>query len=313
MPHGLDPRTRARAAGPVLVALTFVGPACYVGLGDHDPGAADGAESADDGDDDGPSRDDGDDDGGEPSCGSAGIGPSTQRRLTRFEYDNSIRDLFGTAVDALFVAGSPADGFSVDEKLGRFDANAISPLGTLGLEHYMTAAEAVGAEVAAHVDAVLPCDPAAIGEDECAHQFIAAAGRRIYRRPLTDAEQAALFEVMQAERTAAAGEADGYGAAIGLVVTAMLQSPYFLYHLEIGEQAVDSAEPVALTQWELASRLSFFLWAGPPDDALLDAAAEGRLADPDELAAQAERLVADDRFERTLVGFHRQWLGIDGG
>ncbi|MBC8068133.1 MAG: DUF1592 domain-containing protein, partial [Deltaproteobacteria bacterium] len=97
--------------------------------------------------------------------------------------------------------------------------------------------------------------------------------------------------------------------AVEPVIRAMLQSPAFLYHLELG--LADEGEVIALEPYELAARLSFFLWNSTPDVALLDAAGGGGLDDLDGLRAEAERLLADPRARTAVEGFHVQWLAVD--
>ena len=128
-------------------------------------------------------------------------------------------------------------------------------------------------------------------------------GRRAFRRPLDEPEQAdylALYTDAEAEW--------GASEAMSMVIQAMLLSPGFLYHVE------PSGEPgVALRDdFALASRLSYFLWASMPDDALLDAAQAGELHDPEALEQQARRLLEDERAAATVASFHRQWLHLQG-
>jgi hypothetical protein len=107
-------------------------------------------------------------------------------------------------------------------------------------------------------------------------------------------------------------EEEGFANGIRLVLTAMLQSPHFLYRIELGVPQPDD-RIVALDAYELASRLSFFLWKSTPDDALLDAAEAGELDTPEGLRAQAERLLADSRADTAIVTFYLQLLGLDLG
>src|SRR5262245_32999980 len=102
--------------------------------------------------------------GGDPSGGSSEAPPSGTmgqtplRRLTRAQYDNTIRDLLG-------ITGSPASVFAPDEQVGAFHSNAVAPVTDLNVEQYMAAAESLALEAVADLDALLPCDPAVDGED----------------------------------------------------------------------------------------------------------------------------------------------------
>ena len=94
-----------------------------------------------------------------------------------------------------------------------------------------------------------------------------------------------------------------------IVLEAMLQSPNFVYRAEMSAQATGGL--IALGGYEMASRLSYFLLNGPPDDALLNAAAGGQLATADGVAPQAQRLIATDAAKETVRDFHHQWLVMD--
>jgi hypothetical protein len=93
----------------------------------------------------------------------------------------------------------------------------------------------------------------------------------------------------------AAASTGGYDNGIRVVVETLLQSPNFLYRPEVGAVAAVNGNAVPLTDFELASRLSFFLWSSTPDDELLSAASANQLSDPSALQAQAQRLLADPR------------------
>jgi hypothetical protein len=130
------------------------------------------------------------------------------------------------------------------------------------------------------------------------------AGRRAYRRPLEAAETERLMGAYRAKR-ARGGDQD---AGLRHVVALILQSPWFLYRVEVPPA---DARPAPLDPFELATRLSYFLWASLPDDRLLDLAQTGALAQAPTLEAEARRLLADGRAVDTLRSFHRQWLEIE--
>lgn len=230
-----------------------------------------------------------DESSGEPPMCEAAVGSTPLQRLTPAQYANTVRDVLGYAVDV--------SALDLPEKVGPFDANFSAPVSTVLVEQYRGLAEQVAAE--ADVNALLSCDD----EATCLEPFVQSFGRRLLRRPLTDSEQATYLELAAGEATPVAGAR--------LVVEAMLQAPHFLYQLELGLPDDDADGLVALDGFELATRLSFFLWNSTPDDALLDAAAAGELETSEGLLGQAQRLLADGR-ARTAVGdFHAQWLGID--
>jgi hypothetical protein len=153
----------------------------------------------------------------------------------------------------------------------------------------------------------LPCDPAQAGEAVCAGRFIDTFGRRAFRRPLTTAEKQPL-EALYADARAKIGL--DFTGALGLVIQAFLQSPRFLYLWQGDDAPALEAGLVRCGPWEIASRLSYFLWSTMPDEALFAAAAAGKLGAPADIDAQAQRMLADPRARPTLRNFYTQWLGL---
>ncbi|MEM6994636.1 MAG: DUF1592 domain-containing protein [Myxococcota bacterium] len=270
------------------------------GAAADESGGSDTDGGSDAADDDGGSG--GDDTGGSPAaCGDTlVVGGAPLRRLTHWEFDNTIRDLLGD--DARY-----GEAFPNETSETSFDNQAAAlGVGALLAEDYMRAAEAVAAVAITDLDALLTCYPGAIGEDPCALEWIEEFGARAYRRPLTTAQRDRLFALYEATK------ADhGFAGGLELTLQAMLQSPYFLYRVEEGLPDPAGEGVVALDDWEIASRLSYLLWGSMPDDALFEAAEAGELADADGIAAQAERMLADDRARDVVATFHRQWLRLD--
>lgn len=234
------------------------------------------------------------------TCTSPAPGPSPLRRLTHREYDNTIRDLLG---DDTRLAAQ----FSREEVFLGFDNNA-SARGTTALlaEQYWHAAETLAARAAADLQKLTGCDADdAAGRDTCADAFIDRFGARAYRRPLEAADQTRLRGLYRSANTAW-----GFGKAIELVVQTVLQSPHFLYRVEFGTGAATNGIK-QLRPYELATRLSYLLWGSAPDQPLLDAAAQSALGSKQQVAAQARRLLADERSRYVLTDFHRQWLGLE--
>jgi hypothetical protein len=153
---------------------------------------------------------------------------------------------------------------------------------------------------------LLPCDPATAGEDGCAQQFVGSFGKRAYRRPLTTDEQSALFALYQTNRAGA-----DFTNGIQAVVEGILQSAPFLYRVEFGDKAQLKGTILPLTSYEMASRLSYFLWGSMPDDALFAAANSGELANKDQVATQARRLLQDQKARPAVAEFYTQWLTLD--
>ena len=150
-----------------------------------------------------------------------------------------------------------------------------------------------------------PASAAAADETACAREILSTLARRAYRRPLTRRDIEVLLPFYEDGRR----ERDfDYGIERGL--EAILSMPAFLLRAERQPAGVAAGEPYRLSDLELASRLSFFLWRSMPDDQLLDVAAEGRLSDPDVLDAQVRRMLADPRAVRFMNDFAGQWLQV---
>lgn len=220
--------------------------------------------------------------------------------MTRFEYNNTIRDLLGDTSE-------PANGFVAEEESLGFD-NQAAALGVTQLlaEQYMRASEQIAARAVLHPERLMRgCDPAAQGAFACADLLIQGFGARAFRRPLEPSEVQRLTDLF------GWGEAEyGFSSAVGLVLQAMLQSPHFLYRVELGMPDPTEGDVVRLTPNEIASRLSYLLWGSMPDDALFAAAEAGELDTPEQIEAQARRLLEDERAHQAVANFHTQWLGL---
>ncbi len=231
-------------------------------------------------------------------CTGVDAGAAPLERLTRAQYANAVRDLLG------LKAPFDVTLLGEDEKMGPFSSNDVAPVSELTLEQYTEAAETLARAAGTGLAALAPCDRTTQDDAACASHFLDVFGRRAYRRPLADEEKAA-YTALYSDYAAG-----GYDDAIRVVVETMLQSPNFLYHVELAPPA-STAGVLTLDPFELASRLSFFLAATTPDDALLDAAAQGSLADAAGLRAQAERLLNAPTATDALASFHLQWLELD--
>jgi hypothetical protein len=235
-----------------------------------------------------------------PMTYDANSGHTPMRRLTRTQYDNSVRDLLG-------VAGDPAGNFGIDEEDTGFASNNHAPLTDLQLEKYQQAADTIAGNAVANVGSLLQCAPAAT-EDVCVEAFITSFGKRALRRPLTAAE------VTRYKALFASGKTGGdLASGISLVISAFLQSPYFLYRVELGDPKAPGAtkDLIPLSQYEIGTRLSYFLTDSTPDVSLLAAADAGKLGTPEGIAAEAQRLITSPKARDTLVSFYQQWLGVE--
>lgn len=238
-----------------------------------------------------------------PCTSTVTVGSAPMRRLSHDEYRYSLSDVLTQPGLATAVA-TQAKGFVADtQSLGFRNGAAFLDVKLVLAQQYMDAAEALATAATSDLGALVSCTPSGDGV-ACASQFIGTFGRRVYRRALSSAESAAYQKVYSDAR------AGGYDFKTGIewVVFAMLQSPGFLYRVELDAASDPAVRP--LTPVELASRLSFLLWQSGPDEALLTAAEGGRLATKADLEREARRLVADTRAQRAF-GFFEQWLGLD--
>jgi cytochrome c551/c552 len=150
---------------------------------------------------------------------------------------------------------------------------------------------------------IFTCQPRGNDDESCAKAIVSTIGRRAYRRPLTESDVSALLEFYRSGNRDA-----GFEAGIQRALERILVSPDFLFRIEQQPDAVPANGVYRLTDIELASRLSFFLWSSVPDDELLTAAERGRLKDPAVLERQARRMLADPRAKALVDNFAGQWL-----
>jgi Protein of unknown function (DUF1592)/Protein of unknown function (DUF1588)/Protein of unknown function (DUF1595)/Protein of unknown function (DUF1585)/Protein of unknown function (DUF1587) len=223
------------------------------------------------------------------------------RRLSYAEYQATTTDLLGTLKtgDTLLPRDPAAHGFENWSDL-------LNPSPLL-VEQYGTAAIDAGLKVLGAMGALVPCTPKSAAEEKtCGATFVEQFAAKAFRRPLTTDEKAdytAFFETQRAK--------SDFKGAVQLTTEVLLQAPEFLYRLEMGDPMTATADRIQLTQYEIASRLSYLLVGSQPDKALLDAAASGLLDKADAREAQARRLLQDPHAGEMMVEFHRQWLDLD--
>jgi hypothetical protein len=232
-------------------------------------------------------------------CSTPKVALSPLRRMTRREYNNVVGTLFGDTT-------RPADQFVPESEQSGFTNGADSTLlSAVVVDDFERAATALAKEATTvgKLPTLVGCDPnAAAEQDACATNFIRNFGARAFRRPLEEA-QVVDYQALYANAKAT----DGFAVAIELVVRAMLQSPYFLYRLELGTGVATAAGTVPLTPHETAARLSFLIWGSLPDLELTQAASSGALTTAADVRAQAVRMLADDRGAEIFNDFHVQW------
>jgi hypothetical protein len=225
-------------------------------------------------------------------------------RLTRSELEHSLQDLLGTGVPIGELEPDVlAGGFS---SIGASDVT-VSPAGVSLHEQEVMAATGFVFTDEARVRAQLPCVPLDTLDTECLTRIVTQFGRRAFRRPLSEAEIQRFSGL-----ATSIGNAPGSNVLTGVRYTlaAILQSPSFLYRVELGVPSGADGGRLKYTDFEMASRLAAVLWDSVPDDSLLDAAESGSLATADGVRAAAERLLADPKAERSIVVFARELLGL---
>lgn len=224
-------------------------------------------------------------------------------RLNLAEYDNTMRDLLGTQTRPSVAFKFPADDRGKDFD-NAADVLTVSPQHLNSYNQAVTALIAEAMSSPAQRAALVSCDLAAAGES-CARSSLEAFVPRAWRREVTPAEIDGLMPLVQVAKS----RGDSVEVGFTLALRAVLLSPYFSYRPELDADP-KSLVPHPLGQYELASRLSYFLWSSMPDAALFAAAKAGTLHDPATLTGQATRLLADAKGQALLDNFAGQWLFI---
>ncbi|MEO2047390.1 MAG: DUF1592 domain-containing protein [Pirellulales bacterium] len=235
-------------------------------------------------------------------------GHVTLRRLNRTEYHNVIVDLFGFDIN-------PTQDFPADDTGYGFDnIGDVLSLSPVLFEKYLAAAEKITDRVidGAENDAerarnLFVCIPGA-GDDwkACARRILEPVARRAFRRPVLDDELNRLLEFV----VLAQSEGESFEQGIQIALQAILVSPNFLFHVVQDPPTKNADAIVPLSNFELASRLSFFLWSRGPDDELFEMAEQGKLHDENVLAEQVRRMLAHDHASSLAKNFASQWLQL---
>jgi hypothetical protein len=231
------------------------------------------------------------------------------RRLTHAEFDSTVRDLFGVGLNATDRFPAELTGSSGFEN----SSNTLFLQPSL-MERYIAVAERIVELALPEVpttethqrtrDLVFVATPGGgLSETAAAERVLRRFLTRGYRRPPSD------DEVTRAMDQYGSGRASGLGheGSVKQVLQSALISPKFLLRVEAGR---DGADSFPVSDWELASRLSYFLWSSMPDQELFDVAARGVLRDPDTLTRQVDRMLADGRADTLGTVFAAQWLGF---
>lgn len=230
-------------------------------------------------------------------------GRVTVHRLNRAEYNNTVRDLLG-------VDFHPADDFPADDVGYGFDNNGdVLSLPPLLLEKYIAASEKIADRVFA--DPTLrkrflePTNDSKFYKEGNSRLNLRIFVGRAYRRPPTEDEIRRLINIQQLT------DKQGEPSAVGfkLIIQAVLCSPNFLFRVEVDPEPSNPA-PHLISEYELATRLSYFLWSSMPDDELFRLASEKKLREPAILEAQVRRMLADPKAKALVDNFGMQWLQV---
>ncbi|HKQ69343.1 MAG TPA: DUF1592 domain-containing protein, partial [Polyangiaceae bacterium] len=209
-------------------------------------------------------------------------------RLTRFQYNNTLRDLFGELIQ-------PTGGLELDVGFERADTVTVDlVVGYADIARKFAVTSTQSPEALA---AITRCAPAAVGDD-CARTFIGNFVGKVFRHP-ADAADAQFFGDVFATGQMLGGN---FASGVRAVIEVALQSPEFLYRVEFGEKA-GSTDLLRPTPYEMATRLSYALWGSTPDDPLLGAAAAGELRIPQGVEAHAKRMLDDVRAQVVAARF----------
>lgn len=226
--------------------------------------------------------------------------PITIRRITKEQYHNSVHDIFGSDI---VLARQLEPDIQVDGLVGLGMAKAsVSPW---GLEQYEKQAFDIAKQVLdspSKKAALMSCAPSGVSDQACFGEILRAVGQKLWRRPVTDADLydaatdiTGIAELAVEAATALTEVNDRAAEGVRYGLVALLLSPNFLYRVELGEP--DPSQPTRLryTNYEMASRLSFYLWNTTPDAWLLEQAAGERLTDLGTLTDVVNTMIEDPR------------------
>lgn len=221
-------------------------------------------------------------------------GPRQLSLLSRYQYGNTVKDLLGINADVV-------RNFPVEAKVNGYDNNAANNVVTSRhVTEYMDAAATLAQQaVSQNRNNLVQCDTQ---QADCRRSFVQGFGRKAFRRDLSNAEINDYVGLFDSE--------SGSDSGLQLVIRAMLMSPNFLYISEMGTRDGDHYR---LSQFEIASLLSYMFWGTMPDNGLLQTARNNQLSTPAQIESAARRLLSDNRARTHMGHFVEQWLEADRG
>ncbi len=223
-------------------------------------------------------------------------------RLTHVQYGNIVRVALGVTAQTGQFAQDAASGGFVN------NAASLSPSTRL-VGDWNRSAEELASQIVTSQQLLAAVAPCASGQTKaCFDAFVVSVGKKLYRRPLTSS-QATKLQAAWTQAGPLYETGTQYAKAVRMALEAMLQSPSFIYRAELSDVA-DATGAVALNGNEIAERLALAIWSSTPDDLLFAAAADGRLATRDGVAAEAKRMLGDAQARPIVRDFYEQWLGL---
>ncbi len=230
-------------------------------------------------------------------------GRVTLRRLNRVEYNNTIRDLVG-------IDFHPADDFPSDDVGYGFDnIGDVLSMAPILMEKYVDAAERIVDKAWQSPEArkrIMICQPTEKTKIDCARKILENFALHAYRRPLKGDEVDRLVGFV----TQSEAQGDSFERGLQLALQAILVSPHFLFRIELDAQPNNPDAVHAVNKFELASRLSYFLWSSMPDEELFQLAKQGILHKEEILEAQVRRMLKDPKSRSLVDNFAGQWLQL---
>lgn len=239
---------------------------------------------------------------GEEPVGVEGVGWSTRfPRLSHTQWENTVNDLL-----LIENASELSGGFALDPDSAAFDTSNVLTVSSNLWSDYQRAAESLAWETVSQPERLAAILPSS-GE-RSAQSFLENFGRRAFRRPLSPEELNRYLQLFENGKLLMGGD-DAFVDGVELVVRAMLQSPHFLYRVE--DSVVATGERIWLSDYEIASRLSYALWNTMPSADLLAAAQAGGLSSREGVESWARKMLSDERAAATLLSFHEQLFHIE--
>jgi len=235
----------------------------------------------------------------DPACQEAAPGDFPLQRLTRTRFDNTVEYLFGMPgkIDTVFPETALSEGYRTWA-----ESNTVTADGAGSIHD---AAKAIAKSATADLDELLGCMPGQDKDDDCAFEYIGELARKAYRRPPTSGE----VDVLEGLYSTLRDNGESPALSVAGVIEVVLQSPQFLYLNDFGSDPdAKPGDVVALTDHEIAAKVSYFLWDAPPDDRLAALADEGDFHRAKDVEEQVRLMLEDPRAQDMMARFSDDWM-----